>query len=263
MKLQELFLIETSDEDRALISLSSSIYAYIQKYANIDIDYDNEDDESEEIVRVGKIGSLFDTPIDILNSINIELQSDAEIEQRANRDNESVDVTKLPGTDAPLALWYGHINTIVLNSDYLQSNMMKTTITHELRHALDDHKSEFKANRSKSYSTPKNKEHRKTNSEFGNLNYFAQPAEINARFIQVLHTMVPAIKRAMKLDPDQQRSRIMTDFNKSMNDNLISNLFPEKEKSKQSKQYKQLIKRAMDFIEKEIKHNQQLPANNN
>ena len=60
MRLQELF--ETTEEDRALISLSSAIYARLQQYINIDQDYTDEDDE---VVAIGRMGDIFDTPIGV------------------------------------------------------------------------------------------------------------------------------------------------------------------------------------------------------
>ena len=253
MRLQELFLIETTEEDRALISLSSAINASLGKYAEVEPEYDNPDDEDEGIIRIGKIGQLFDTPIETFNGINIELRSDDSITRYANNQKKDEDVIRDPTQRMILGVWEGTTNTMMLNIDYIGTNTLKTAITHELRHALDDHKSGFKANASKSYSTPRNKEHRRVTKDpyYGNLKYLAEPAEINARFAEVLHVMVPVIKRASKLEPDQVRPKIMKDLKTLLDQNRISELFPEKEKSPQ---YKRLLKRAVDFINKELAH---------
>jgi len=264
MRLQELFLVETTEEDRALISLSSAIYNYIQKYEEESVepeydgdDFDDEYDDfdspkDEKVIMVGNIGSLFNTPIDILNPITIELQSSYGIRERLDKEDGS-DVTKGP-TGEVLGIWYGANSTMVLNKDYLTSNAMKTTITHELRHALDDYKSNFQANKiGGRYSIPRNKAYRDApkHPELGNVKYLAEPAEINARFLQVLHAMVPIIRRAAALEPNRVRPAIMSSLQKHLEARKISSLFPEKEKSKD---YKRLMKRAMDFIEKELKY---------
>lgn len=252
MRLQELF--ETTEEDRALISLGSSIYQYLQKYADVDVDFDNPDDENEGLIRVGKIGHLFDSPIQGLNDVNLELQSDEGIENRLrSEETNSTDVTTIPGAGAPGGIWYNHSKTLVLNLDFLSSNFMKSVVVHELRHMMDDVKSGYKANASIKYSTPKKKEHRKVTNDpyLGNTKYIAEPAEINARFAQVLHGLVSPIHRAVKLDPQNANKLIFDTLNKLMVDHRIQELFPEAEKSKD---YQRLMKRAVDFINKEAAH---------
>lgn len=229
MRLQELFLVETTEEDRALISLSSSIYDYLRKYVG----------SSEDEIEVGKIGDIFNTPFNVFDDAGIVLMSDDLMKEYAESDNVT------------LGMWEPEKRQIVLNKDYLESNMLKSTITHELRHALDDYKSGFKASSSNRYSTPKNKEHRKAANDpyVQKTSYLAQPAEINARFLQVMHAVTVAIKRASKLPPDQMRANVMGAFNNSMLLHKISMLFPERTASRD---YKRLVKRAVDFIDKEI-----------
>ena len=260
MRLQELF--ETTEEDRALISLSSAIYDALQQYADEDLDTEPEyDPDFDHIptdtpaIVVGKIGDLFDTPVRGLDNLTIELLSPEGMREKMDKGN--VDVTKGPKGDIK-GIWSGDNSTVYFNKDYLGSNSLKSTITHELRHALDDVKSGGQANKvGGRYSIPRNKAYRgKTNDpELGNVHYLAEPAEINARFTQVLHSMVPVIARAVKLAPDQIEPAIMRAFKKSLEAHHISNLFPEKEKSRD---YKRLIKRGMDFIQKETSHAKQL-----
>lgn len=258
MRLQELFLVETSEEDRAIISLSSAISKYlIDNYeseeddTSYDSDSEYDDDEldisgdEDKPTEIGTIGQLFNTPLSILNPIRIELQSDYGIRQRRQRD-EDAKVIGRPGEDDSLGLWYGDDKIMVLNRDYLGTNSFRSVVTHELRHALDDFKSGFKANISKRYSTPKKKEHRTPDKA-----YLAEPAEINARFSQVLHAMVPVIGKVLKQHTGDPKSYIMNEFSKLMKYFSISELFPEKD---QSKDYKRLIKRGVDFIDKEIAH---------
>lgn len=254
MRLQELFLIETTEEDRALISLSSSIYSYLQKYADQDLDYDNPDDENEEVVRIGKLGNLFNIPIMGMDNINLEIQSDLGLINRLRKEKPD-ETTDVAGADAPGGMWYNHNKTLVLNSDHLSSEDMRTVITHELRHALDDIKSGYKANTSKRYETPKNKSYRNItkDKQMGNLKYLAQPAEINARFAQVLDKLTTQIPMLHKYPKDQIHKRSVRLLLQAMARFNIAHLFPEKEKSKD---YKRLIKRGMDFIDKELKYTQ-------
>jgi hypothetical protein len=252
MRLVELFLIETTEEDRAIISLSSAIYKYLQKYADQDLDYANPDDEEQEVVRLGKLGNLFDIPIEGMNDINLEIQSDMGLIDRVRRDKPDSS-TDTPGADAPGGMWYGDNKTMVLNSDYLSSDDMQSVITHELRHAMDDIKSGYKANASSRYSTARNKSYRNVTKDphMGNLAYLAQPAEINARFLQVLNKLVGQIPALAKYPQNQFTMRAERLLKRAMEVYNISHLFPEKEKSRD---YKRLMKRGMDFIQKELAH---------
>jgi len=255
MKLQELFLPESSNEDRAIISLSSSIDDYIQQFANKDIDFDNDDDAELGIINLGKIGQIFDTPLGALNGVNLILQTDAGIVDRLEKEDSAAGGKHSRANYEAMGLWYADANTIILNMDYILSAQMKSTISHELRHALDDYKSGFKASTSKSYNTPRNSNHLKSDD----TRYIAEPSEINARFLQVLHSLVPAIRRASRLPPENVKSRLESDLKNAMLVNRISELFPEKEKSKH---YKRLMKRAADFIHKELEHNREQLRNN-
>jgi len=264
MKLFELFINETAEEDRAIISLADAVYKYLQRYADDDDTddepdyYGDEDDDlydvpkDDKVTTVGRIGDLFNTPLLAAEHVTLELQSSYGISERLRKESTD-DVAKGPRGEV-LGLWYGENSTLVLNRDYLVSNTIKSTIAHELRHAVDDFKSNKQANKAGGrYSIPKNKSYRNVTNDphLGNLSYLAQPAEINARFVQVLHAMVPVIGRAAKLEPQQADQLINQTLKKAMASYRIADLFPEKEKSKD---YKRLMKRAVDFIEKEKSH---------
>ena len=244
MKLLELFITETTEEDRAIISLSSAIYRHMQKY----VDYI--DPDSTEPLDIGQIRDFCDTPLEALDSIHIVLQRGDALRKSVHDDDGEEDDANPSVT---LGAWFAADETIKLNSEYITSNTIKSTISHELRHALDDFKSEGRASNSDRYRTPKKKEHRIKDPYMGNLAYKAQPAEINARFVQVLHAITNALERASLKDlpPDQLRARAEATLKKSLQVHKISNLFPEKEKSPD---YKRLMKRAVDFIQKEVDH---------
>lgn len=255
MRLREFFLTETAEEDRAIISLALPIYKYLQQYADQDLDYDDED----EIIYVGKIGQLFDTPLEGLRHVRLEIQSDIGLLERIN-DRRALSGEK-PIFEAPGGVWYSDTNTIVLNADYLSVDSMKSAISHELRHALDDVKSDYRVSDSAFYSTPRKKSHRKVTKDpkLGDLTYLAQPAEINARFVQVLDDMVPNIARMKSLPLEKARRNLHKILIYRMEKNEIAQLFPEKEKSKH---YKRLLKRGAEFIDKELAyHHSELEKN--
>lgn len=229
MKIYEL-LIESVDEDRAILSLASSIYSYIQRYSN----------SNEDTIDIGKISDIFDTPLEILNDVKISLMNDN-------------DIKDIVGQKSAVGLWKGNTDDIILNKDYLTSHTLKSAIAHELRHALDDYKSNFNANRKDSrYTKPVDKKFVNTD-----LDYYAEPAEINARFLQILHYMIPVIKRASKLTSEQQDNLIKNSLNKAFDFYKMNEIFPEKYKSKY---YRRLFNRSLDFIEKELEY---LKSNDN
>jgi hypothetical protein len=260
-------ITETTEEDRAIISLGTAIYGRLKHFEDQepdtddvynsdyddydpDADIDDEPKPDDELIVVGKVGELFDTPLGALNGITIELQSTYGINERMRKD-EGSDVTTDPKTGVIMGLWYPVTSTMVLNKDYLGSNALRSTVAHELRHALDDYKSDFRANASTKYRTPKNPDYREVTKDpvLGDVNYLAEPAEINARLVQVLVDMTSVISRAAKLEPKDADALIDKYLKQSMKNHKITSLFPEKEKSKD---YKRIMKRVADFIDKEL-----------
>jgi hypothetical protein len=158
--------------------------------------------------------------------------------------------------DAPAGLWDANTRTIIFNADYLSTDFMKSTIAHELRHMLDDIKSEFRVAGSKRYSTPKDKEYRKTKNDpyAPDMQYLAQPAEINARFVQVLNSLVPKIKRLSSQPKLVARDRLHKMLRYEMDVHDVAGMFRDKSNSRD---YKRLLKRGADFIDKELEHVQQ------
>jgi len=246
MRLVELFLNETTEEDRAIISLAEPFYSFLQKYADQDLDWD---DENTETLYLGKIGQFFDTPFVGIDDIKITIMSDSALLERIKKENPRA-------KDAPAGLWDANTKTIIFNSDYLSTDFMKSTIAHELRHMLDDIKSEFRVAGSKRYSTPKDKEYRKSKNDpyAPDMQYLAQPAEINARFVQVLNSLVPKIKRLSSLPSVEARDRSHKMLRYEMDMNDVAGMFRDKENSPD---YKRLLKRGADFIDKELQHLQQ------
>lgn len=256
MRLVELFIHESSEEDRAIISLTGPIYNLLQNYADQDLDFE---DEGQETIIVGKIGDFFDTPFDGVDNITLEIQSDEALLRRMKKIDPKV-------KNSPNGLWDPNTKTIVFNSDYLSTPYMKSTIAHELRHMLDDVKSDFKAAGSNKYSLPKDKEFRDKmrngevipaprHSSGDSMSYLAQPAEINARFIQALDDLTPVIRRvATKFPFNQARDHLHKYFIGMLDRHHIRDMFREKDKSPD---YKRLLKRGADYIDKELIHQQE------
>ncbi len=254
MRLQELF--ETTDEDRAIISLSSAVYKKLTQHIGTD----------KDSIEIGKIGDLFDTPIVALNNVSLEIQG-GDIFIRRLHAIPPEDVIGDKSKDSAVAFWDEDTDTAVFNRNYLDTERIKTTITHELRHALDSVKSNKFPGDALRYFTPKKKEHRTfyynkkgevDKKDVRNLiPYRAQPVEINARFAEVLHTLSDfVVKRYNTVAPHLLKRQLIQDFKRLLNLYHIAYLFPEKT---QSTDYKRLLKRGYDFIQKEMAHIESLP----
>ena len=239
MKLLELFVTETTEEDRALVPLSSAIYkTLIQPQIDTDIDYTDED---RELLKLGKIGDHFDTPFTNLNDINIEIQGGVPFTKRI--------VGLSDPTRMILAAWDYDTNSIVFNQDYLDADRIPTVVTHELRHALDDKKSNGKAGHpDNAYARPRKREYARDKEE----SYKARRDEINARFTEVMHIMMNLIpKRIARYGSDNIMPQLQRDLNALLMKYEILQYFPERTASPD---FKRLIKRAMDMITKELNH---------
>lgn len=230
MRLQELF--ETYKDDKALITLSSLIYKKLQSYADI---------ADDRITHLGKIGDIIDTSLPDLNSVNISIEGGSQFMHHMNDVDDPV--TDYTGKDV-YAFWDEDTHSIVINKDFVETNRMKTTVTHELRHALDQVRSNSYPHGAARYFTPKKKEHKVSEP------YRAQPAEINARFTEVLDILSKRIpKWCAKLDSSEIKKQLSTDLKHLLVKFEIADLFPEKTKSAD---YRRLISRAYSFMQKEL-----------
>lgn len=245
---QSANLNETADEDRALISLGASVYDTIIKY---------DGKLSEEVISVGTIGELYDTPVTVLDNVKIELQSGVNFAVYAEDDPKATKTNKH-------AVWNADDFSIRFNLELLDTQRMRTTPTHELRHALDEVKSDSYKGGGNKYFTPKKKEHRKVyhdaNGEVDKTDarnmipYLAQPGEINARFTEVLDQLVTLIPKRFNnphVSADNIKRQLSHDLKNIFVKYNIAELFPEKT---QSPDYKRLYKRAYEFMNKEIQH---------
>lgn len=220
MKLIQ-FLIETSNEDRAIVSLSKTLFSIGLKAIN---------QSNKSRINLGKISDVVDTPLVGVNDINLVIVSPAII-------------GKMYGNPAKpnKAVWDSNDDTIYLNSQIFERPSGQLVIAHELRHGLDDMKSNYAASESNRYGTA-----RKNTDQ-----YLGQPAEINARFLEVLSALTPFIKRMMSEKQPNYRQVIIDRLYQLFDILKISQMFPEKTNSRD---YKRLIKRAIDYIDKEINY---------
>lgn len=241
-------ILETTEEDRAIISLSAIIYKKLAPYIN---------SGSDDLVHLGKVGDLSVSAPQTLAHISIDIQGGEAYLERS-RDTNAGEIGEVRDS---LAFWDEPTSTIVFNAKHLGNERIPTTITHELRHALDEIKSgsfppspqnktpdEFSK-----YFTPKKKEHRTSSP------YLAQPAEINARFAEVLDKLSQLVpKRYRTVEPHLLRRQLMHDFKNLLVKYEIAQLFPERTASPD---FKRLVKRAYDFIQKEMDAYEAQPGN--
>lgn len=247
MRLFEIFITETTEEDRALISLSSELYDIVASAVA--------KNKSDNLIELGTISSIVDTPMEWLHTVKIDIQQGAEFFKRLDSD-EDMDSS---GKQKVLAFWSPDEDTVVINKQYVDIPRMKTIISHELRHALDDYKSSFKAGDSVGYFSPRkhfNKISHSADSSAtsAHTQYLAQRGEIQARFVEAMHTMVNVIRRRYE-NPHVSAAELIptlkNDLAHIFDKYQIASLFPEKYKSKD---YKRLVTRAMDMITKEMSY---------
>ena len=233
MRLQ--VILETTEEDRALIALSSAIHSLVTA----------QDLDDPALTHLGSIGDLVQIPTVGLEKVKIDLEGGDQFMRHAMEDNPDTD---WHGKEIH-AFWDEPTRTIVLNKDLVRTPRMITTITHELRHALDELKSGSYPGGAARYFTPKKKEHR-IDDPYSTVQYRAKPAEINARFVEILHILSKRVPRAYQnLEPSEIKPQLSTDFKNLLTKYEIADLFPEKTKSPD---YKRLVKRAYDFMDKEL-----------
>jgi predicted SprT family Zn-dependent metalloprotease len=253
MRLQELF--ETTEDDREISRLSATIYNYIaDNYGGMDVTDIPQD--------IGTVGDATGIKNSLLSDVNIKLVPDEVLKKRARteaeKEGKKIDPYMQKST---VGTWHAYHHGIELNTDFLNSNALKSTIAHELRHALDDIKSGNWANaEGNRYTTPKKKEHRVAKDDSDKTPYLAEPAEINARFMEVQHKLAEYIPRIYKkFKPEEIKPKILHYISRLFEEYRIAQLFPEKT---ESRDYKQLMKRVMAFASAEMKDAEQAAKKN-
>jgi len=162
--------------------------------------------------------------------------------------------------------WFDNeTNTIEINYPFgaeKELEKIESVIVHELRHALDNSKSRGWA----LHATPKSKagaEHplnkAASSDEFG-YDYFAEPAEINARFSQVLQELTGIIKKDMRSGGNLTINNVMAQIHELLQKHELVSVFPSKKaiaggtpegKPLDNKDYQQILKRAIKYFDAE------------
>lgn len=245
MKIQDLIVLETAAHDRAILSLSVAISSYIQRRYG--------DETGRPSIILGKIGDLFDTPLTAMNDITVSIENSQDIEDTYKEHHpRPEDIVEDDGVY--YGLWIPTINTIVLNSDYIATNKFKTVVSHELRHALDDYLSDYRASSSKRYDRPKNPRHRKADPYYPTVPYLAKPGEINARYLEALHRLNPKIHRAVKRSDPNLFNNVIDEFKQALKSEEIADLFPM---GVSDPNYRRIFLRGIDYIKNEIQYAKQ------
>lgn len=234
MFLREMILSETSNEDRAIVSLATAVTLYLRKHAS---------EFGDNVTDLGKIGELFDTPLAMLNDVNLKLAPDQYL----------LDLTG-SGIDRTIGgVWDGNTESVIINHENINNAKIVRVLSHEFRHALDDYKSDFRAGEDDNrYDTPKKKHYRNVKDDpyMSHLYTLAKPAEINARFAEVLTDLAIGIKK-FNGSKEEIRSQALDLLNRSLAHRRIAELFPERT---ESRDFRRLMSRAADYIDKEIAH---------
>ena len=245
MKIQHLIINETAAHDRAILSLSVKISSYIlDKYG---------DKTGRPPIDMGTVGDLFDTPLTGMNHVELSIQNSNDIEQ-TYKDHHPAPENIEEDDGVYYGLWIPTTNTIVINSDYVGTNKFRTVVSHELRHALDDYISDYRAGKSSRYDTPRNPAHRKRDPYYPETPYLAKPSEINARYLEALHRLNPKIHRAVKRNDPDLFNTVIDDFKQALKSEEISDLFP---RGVADPSYRRLFMRGIDYIKNEIEYAKQ------
>jgi len=240
MKIQDLNINETAAHDRAILSLSVQISEYISKKYGEGTD--------RPPIHLGKIGDLFDTPLIGVQHIDLSVQNSKDIKNTYKKTHPDPDSIE-EDDGVYYGLWISTADTIVINSDYVGTNKFRTVVSHELRHALDDYISDYRASKSKRYDTPRNPQHRKRDPYYPEIPYLAKPGEINARYLEALHRLNPKIHRAVKRNDPDLFNTVINDFKQALSSERIAELFP---RGVADPSYRRIFMRGIDYIKNEI-----------
>lgn len=237
MFLREMFMFETTEDDREIVSLSTAITKYLRREFEF-LDYQ---DTPEDL---GLLGDEFDIMLPGIENVRLKVASSQYLTDLTG----ALDDREVGG------VWDGNTESIIINGDKINTTRISRIISHEIRHALDDYKSGFRAGEDDNrYDTPKKSVYRNAKDDpyMNHLYTLAKPAEINARFLEVLTDIKHNIPKLGNIDPEQMKDELIKIMNRSMAHKRIAELFPERT---QSRDFRRLLSRAVGFIDQEIQH---------
>ena len=230
MKFHEL--LETTDEDRALVSLSSALYPKIIASAK----------DNPRGLNMGRIGDVVNTPLIALNDVEIRILPRGAFHKSLGepyQDGKSV-----------RGFWDPEKNTVVLNMSLIDSPHLRKTITHELRHALDDYKSNHAASSSDRYNRAREVD---MPGLRGDPEYASSPKEVNARYMAGMHMALLKIARL------KREGQGIEDIGKQLPDVIknsfeVNNVAAVYHEGVRSKNYRRLLSRAAQLLQTELSH---------
>lgn len=223
MLIREL-LLETTNEDRALSSLTTALYQVTRRYAAT----------HPNGGLLGKIEDLVDTPLIALNTVSIRLLPNKLFYAALDGSDTSAEGTGVMG------FWDPSEETVVLNMEYVADPRWNKTIAHELRHALDDVKSGYNVADDSGY----------VNHPKGELH---APHEINARYMAGMHAALLKIQRMRNEGATEQdvRSKLPSIVGHALDANNITRVMPDRYNNPA---YKRLASRAYQLLSTEVDH---------
>ena len=223
MLIREM-LTETTDEDRALSSLAKTLFTVVTRFSST----------NPKGGVVGRIGKIVDTPLVALSKIKIKVLPNTKFYRELGEDLP-------PEGKAPASgFWDPNTDTIVLNMYYENSLRWHKTIVHEMRHALDDVKSEYRASDKNRYS-----QHRD--------GYLHTPMEIHARYLAGVHMALQRLKRMYNAGDSKQQvlASLPGIINDVLDANQITRVLPGRYNDPA---YKRLASRAYQLLSTEVNH---------
>ena len=223
MRLQEI-LLETTEEDRRISTLAAQLRKRVMAFV-------------AGKPRGGIIGKL----AELVKGTNLESMAGVTLQVLPNSMfyKSLGDPERDPKAGSVHGFWDPDRNRIVLNLRHVQALSLSKTIAHELRHALDDIKSDYRA------SDPDNRygKHPK-----GTLH---QPDEINARYAESMHIAILKIGKLAR--EGWTKAELMSELPEiikfAFDANLITHVMPNRYSDRA---YRHLASRAYRLLSAEV-----------
>lgn len=223
MRIQEIIL-ETTEDDRSISTLAARLRKRVIAFAA---------DKPRGGV-IGKLAELVNgTPLESMAGVTLQVLPNSLFYKSLG------DPEKDPKAGSVHGFWDPDRNRIVLNLRHVQALSLSKTIAHELRHALDDIKSDYRA------SDPDN---RYGKHPEGSL---YQPDEINARYAESMHIAILKIGKLAR--EGWTKTELMSELPEiiefAFKANLITHVMPTRYSDRA---YRHLVSRAYRLLSAEI-----------
>lgn len=223
MRIQELIL-ETTEEDRGISKLAAQLRKRVIAFVDAK-------------PRGGIIGKLAEfvkgTTLESMAGVTLQVLPNSMLHKAFGDPEIDPKLGRIHG------FWDPNRDRIVLNLRHVRALSLSKTIAHELRHALDDIKSDYRA------SDPDN---RYGKHPEGSL---FQPDEINARYAESMHIAILKIGKLAR--EGWTRAELMAELPEiikfAFKANLITHVMPERYSDRA---YRHLASRAYRLLSAEV-----------